>query len=427
MDLKRVREIFFYYLKHPLALSGFLVFGSTFAGNIFAYFFNTFSFRFLGPADYGAFAAVMAVIAVTSIFSQALSTGIVKFVSDFKGRGELDSVGVVWRGFSQTFFLAGLTVFLIFTIAREPLSHFLNLSFPTALIWVGLYLWFSFLQTVNLGTLTGLQNFNFMAAAGFLGSFLKFVLGGLLILLGGRVNGAVLGVSLSVLFVYLITVLPLRGFSLRGPSPNSTFWRRFLRYSFPAVFSLWGIASLANSDVVLVKKFFDAESAGIYAFAALVGRVVLFASSSVAMMMFPIVSERAAGGRRYQHLLYGVFSLTLLISLFINGIYLWLPHLVVQIFSAFSPSAFAASPYIIFLGVYYLLYSLCNVLVNYYLSLHQTLVASVLPLAAALLQIVLISSFHQSFMTVIFSSLITVSLLLLSLLLYFFFNGRRSR
>lgn len=424
MDFPRSKKDFLYYLKHPLTVSGLLVFGSTFLGNIFAYLFNTFSFRLLGPADYGTFAAVMAVIGITGIFSQSLSTGVVKFVSEFKGKNEPEKVRVLWQSLSQTFFFVGAIVFLIFLLGRNHLAGFLNLSYPTALVWVGLYLWFSFLQTINLGTLTGLQNFNFMAAAGFLGSFLRFALGGLLIFLGGRVNGAVLGVSLAVFLVYLFTLIPLKTFLKRGGHFNWFSWPKFFRFSLPTLFSLWGITSLANTDVVLAKKFFDAESAGIYAFAALVGRVVLFASSSVAMMMFPIVSERAAGGRRYKHLLYGVLLITLVISLSINAVYFLLPRFVVQLFSAFSHAAFGAAPYILWLGFYYLLYSLCNVLINYYLSLHKTLVASALPVGAALLQIILILNFHRNFLEVIYSSMISATLLLGGFLLYFFFYER---
>lgn len=431
MDLSKGKERFLYYFNHPLALSGFLVFGSTFAGNLFAFLFNFLSARLLGPVNYGSLATVMAAIGITGIFSQTLFTTLVKFISNFKGEGEVGKLQALWKDLSLLFFFLGFLVFVFFYFFRSPLSQFLNVSSNASLIGVGLYLWFSFLQTINTATLTGLQDFNFVAALSFLGSFLKFILGTFFIVLGidwgAPVAGAVLGVTLSVLAVYLFTLWPLRSFAAVSGVILPKLWRKLLRYGLPTAVSLWGMASLANADVVLVKKFFDPASAGYYSFAALVGRVVLFASSSASLIMFPLVSERAAGGRRYKHLLWGVFLVTVFISLGIGTFYFIFPKFTLWLFSGFSPSYAAASPYLALLGFYYLFYSLSNVLVNYYLSLHKTLVTGMLTAGGALLQILLISQFHQNFFEVIVASLVSVALLLSLLLLYFFLNERRQR
>lgn len=428
MDLPRSKKDILYYFKHPLAVSGLLVFGSTFVGNLFAFLFNFISARLLGPIDYGSFAAVMAVIGITGIFSQTLSTTLVKFISDFKGEGEVGKLKALWKDLSLLFFFLGFLVFIFFYLFRFPISQFLNVTSNVSLIGVGLYLWFSFLQTINTATLTGIQDFNFMAAAGFLGSFLKFILGTFFVVLGIKwqapVAGAILGVALSVLAVYLFTLLPLRAFVAKSGFILPKLWRELLKYSLPAAVSLWGMASLANADVVLVKKFFDPAAAGYYSFAALVGRVVLFASSSASLIMFPLVSERAAGGRRYKHLLWGVFFVTILISLGISAFYFIFPKFTLWLFAGFSQSYASASLYLGLLGFYYLFYSLVNVLVNYYLSLHRTWVTGALTAGGASLQILLISQFHRSFFEVIGVSLASIVLLLIVLLLYFLINER---
>lgn len=428
MDLPSSKRDFLYYLRHPLALSGLLVFGSTFVGNLFAFIFNFISARLLGPVDYGSFAAVMAVVGITGIFSQTLSTTLVKFISKFKGEGETVKLKALWKDLSLAFLLLGFLIFILFYFFRLPLSQFLNVASSASVAGVGLYLWFSFLQTVNTATLTGLQNFNFMAASGFLGSFLKFILGTSFIVLGIKwqapVAGAVMGVSLSVLAVYFFTLLPLRSFASVSETILPKLWRDLLKYFLPTAVSLWGMASLANADVVLVKKFFDPAAAGYYAFAALVGRVVLFASSSASLIMFPLVSERAAGGRRYKHLLWGVFLATAFISLGISGFYFALPELSLWLFSGFSRSYSSASGYLGLLGLYYFFYSLINVLVNYYLSLRKTVVTGLLTGVGALTQILLINRFHDNFFEVIGASLASGALLLLLLLLYFFINER---
>ena len=48
---------------------------------------------------------------------------------------------------------------------------------------------------------------------------------------------------------------------------------------------------IQNLDILLVKHFFDATQAGVYAVVALVGRIVYMLSWSVVSSMFPIVAE----------------------------------------------------------------------------------------------------------------------------------------
>ncbi|MCL5004248.1 MAG: oligosaccharide flippase family protein [Patescibacteria group bacterium] len=415
-----------YIARHPLALSGFLVLGSNLFGNIFAYLFNLFSAKMLGPSEYGAFASVMAVIGITGVFSQSVQTTVTKFVSGYRGIGKEKEIKDLISGLTRAFIFLGFSVFLGFFVFRNQLSDFLNIPYPVAFILVGLMIWFSFLQTINLGSIAGLQKFQLLAGFGFLSSFLKFAFGLSLIYLGFRVNGAVLGVVLSVLFVYVLSYLPLRSY-LSFIKEINLPWKNLFKYSLPAAFSLWGIASLAGTDVVLVKKFFNPSEAGVYSFVALIGRVVFFASSSIGTIMFPLVSERASGGRKHSHLLYYVLFITLIISSAITTFYFVFPSLTIYFFSGFSRSAYLEGSSIVgYLGFYYLLYSLANVLILYYLSLHRTLISAILPFISALMQLWLISRFHASFTQVIFSSIFSVLFLLVSLLLYFLFNERRN-
>lgn len=418
----------FYLLRHPLTLSSLFVFASTLAGNVFAYLFNLFAARLLGPADYGILAAIIALMGIFGVVAGALFVTVTKFVSEFKGRGQDEEITLFVRRLVLVFALLGLAVLAGFFVGRQPLAAFFNIASANALVLVGLAMAVSLLSMINLGTLSGLQHFGFLALANFLGSFLKFLFGVVFLLLGGRVGGAALAVVLAPVCVYFLTFFPLRKVFLGKVKTSYAFpLRRLWAYSLPALFSTWGLIALTSSDVVLVKKYFDAETTGLYSFAALIGRVIFFASSSISTVMFPVVSERQAGGRRHDHILVYVLIVVAVVSLAIDAFYFLFSDFTIRFFSGFGKSSYLeAGRYVGLLGLYYAVFSLASLLINYFLSLRRLWPAVIWPALAALLQIVLIRFFHADVTTVIRLSLV-VGVCLLSVDLFYFWRQRYER
>ena len=425
MDLPRNRQSVLKFARHPLAFGSFLVFTSTLTGNVFAYLYNIFMARMLGPHDYGSLAATISLMSLVSVFSGSLTTTVTKFVSIYKGLGETEKIGSLIRGLFRSFFVLSLSVVLVSWWQRKSLSEFFNLPLPLLVFLVGLMFAISLFQSINLGAITGLQLFGFLAGTGFLGSFLKFASGLTFVYWGWRLLGAGGAVVFSSALVLLFSFVPLRKILFRSGLKEQIDWRAIVLYGLPAAVSLWAVASLTNADVVLVKKYFPDFEAGIYSFAALVGRVIFFASSSISSVMFPMVSERQASGQKYKHLFYYVLLSVFLISSLLSAFYFAFPVFTLNFFSGFGRSDYlAGAPFVGFLGLYYLFFSVANSLVIYFLSTHQTLVAAGFPMAAALLQIIFLGLFHQSLIQVVMVSLAVVVLLNGSLLVYFLKNER---
>ncbi|MEK7611622.1 MAG: oligosaccharide flippase family protein [Patescibacteria group bacterium] len=411
--VKNPRQI----LSNPLLWGSFVMLLSSLFSNVAAYLYNLFIGRTLGPVNYGILAAVISLLSVISIPTAALSTSIVKFSSDYKARKDMDGLAFFFRKLSLLFFFAGVLSFLLFFFLQNYLAGFLNIPSTLPIIILGFLFFLNFTQTVNNGVLSGLQNFNFIAFAGLFSSILKLIFGVVLVYFGFSVNGALGAIALSVLSMYLLSFIPLKYlFSHRAAVKRSVPWRSFFLYCAPVFLSTLGLNLLITTDIILVKKFFSPEEAGIYSALSLVGRVIFFASSSMVSVMFSLVAERHSGEREYRHLLYYSLLMAAAVSIPAVIFYYFFPAFSMKFF--FGDKYLAASPYLWLFGTFVTVYSLANIMINFFLSIRRVFVA-LLPFLFSLIQIVAIYFLHRDFVSVITVSLLCAFLLLSALVLYY--------
>jgi hypothetical protein len=107
----------------------------------------------------------------------------------------------------------------------------------------------------------------------------------LLVLSGLGVEGVIAANAAAVVVAYL-TAAP----KLAGRVPNPLRFSYALRESSQAMVFFAGQVLINNCDIVLVKHFFLAKEAGLYAAVAMVGRVIFAFSSAVVNSMFPLVA-----------------------------------------------------------------------------------------------------------------------------------------
>src|SRR5260221_7958153 len=134
------------------------------------------------------------------------------------------------------------------------------------------------------------------------------------------------------------------------------------------------------------------------------------------MVMFSLVIKRFHNGEKFHNLLFLSFLLVLLPSLCITGFYFLFPKIAIGIF--LGAKYFTISPYLGWFGVYLCIFSLINVLVNFFLSLKKTQVSWVIA-AGALTQAIGIWLFHAHIVQIITISLSLSSMLFVVLLLYY--------
>lgn len=410
--LRKINDI----SSSPLARGSFIIFTGSMLTNFLNYVYNVIMGRLLGPVDYGILISLISLLYILSVPATTLNTVCVKFSSQFIAKGEYHKIWLLLEDFTKKILIFGTTLFFLFFIFSSPLASFLNIPSNKPVIILALLLPVTFLWTVNSSTLQGLKNFSFVAFSNILSALGKLGLGVLFVILGLAVNGALLAIILGVLISYLVSFFPL--FSLRKNRDTDVKleYAEILKYAFPTLLVAFGFTLINNFDIVLVKRYFTESDAGLYAALSLIGKIIFFASSSVAAVMFPLVSERHAVDLKYSHIFKKALLLVSLVCLGLNILYFLFPSLVIQL--VFGAKYLSIAPFVGPFGVFLSLYSLGFVFVNFFLAIYKTSVA-ILPLIFAFLQAILIIFYHDSFWQVISVSLFSMSFLLASLVVYY--------
>jgi O-antigen/teichoic acid export membrane protein len=398
-------------LKSPLITGSFLMIVGSMGINVVNYVYHLLMGRILGPVDYGVLASVFSLLYIISIVPQSASVTIVKFISSSKNGNERDHISYEVTQFVKKVALGGS---ILIIIASPVVAGFLNLPSVIPVLLVAPIFYYSIITTAHQAIMQGVLSFFGVVVTNAISSVGKLVLGLLLIYVGLNVSGAIFAVGLGVWLAYLASIFFLRKkVSLVATAKSHFELSDFFMYSGPVLIQAFAFTSLFTIDLIIVKHFFNAYDAGVYAALSTLGKIIFFASSPVASVMFPIVARRHTNGESARNVLIISLVLTGLASGVFVAIYYYLPHLTVSML--YGSKYIGAENALPWMGMFIAIYSFCQLLVNYFLSVGRLKVAY-LPFVAALAQIVLLTLFHSSLIEVIQISLAILSVMFVLLL-----------
>lgn len=242
--------------------------------------FNVSMARLLGPALFAQVAAVVTLLMLLSAVSLSFQMVCAKFVArNPSGRGKL----AVFSVLRQRAWMVGSLIAVSLILLQRPVAAYLRMPRSWVLAVFALGMAFYTPLGVKRGNMQGLCAFGALSRNYILEAASKVALAILLVELGYGVMGAVGAISASI---FAAVLLP-------GPrAQNDTLQNEIVPASFregmQAIVFFVGQVIINNIDIILVKHFFTAELAGLYAAVALVGRVLYFAAWSIVSAMFPI-------------------------------------------------------------------------------------------------------------------------------------------
>ncbi len=418
-----MKSIIIKMLSHQLIRGSLIiVLGSTIV-NIGNYVFHLLTGRLLGPTQYGVLESIISSLYILGIIPLALGITVVKFVSQFPGSENKEEARVFFRWLNVKLLVLGSVISLVLLFLVPIWSSFLKLTDNLPLIFAILTFPFLLLATSARSFLQGILNFFGYSVSVIFEVVVKIILAVIFIFLGWSVSGAVGAMLLGLVVAYLITLYLLR--EINSPKKVKSEFKqgkKFLKYSLPVTISILSITSLYTVDIILVKHFFNAFDAGIYAAVSILGKIIYFAPASLVSVMFPLVSSRQARGEKYHGVFWLTFVLVAACSALLSSIYFFFPKLMINIL--FGVKYLSGASILYWFAIFISLYALCNTLLNFYLSLGKTR-ASLLVFVGAFLQIILIFVWHADLLAVVIDSIIASSILLASLLLYYPYAAKK--
>jgi O-antigen/teichoic acid export membrane protein len=317
----------------------------------------------LGAAGFGHASAVYTVLMLLS----AVTLSFQLLCSKFVARTDLVPMKVgIYRFLHRRAWISAIIVTALLLYASPVISRYLNLPTRNYIDLLAAGVIFFIPLGVRRGFMQGMYDFPHLALNFVLEVVVKLVGAVLLINAGVGVLGVIAAVVASVMVAYLVGV-PSK--ALQIPSQSSV----------PAAFEegvqttvfFVGQVIINNLDIILVKHFFTATQAGVYAAVALVGRVVYMLSWSVVSSMFPFSARVPSHERDGRTVLSIALLLVVLItSLFTLGVWLAPSRLWVMVLGSGFPAGMEShfSSLLVLYAATTGIYSMGVVLMSYEIS-----------------------------------------------------------
>jgi len=392
--------------KHLFMISVLLVN----AGN---YIYNLVVGRILGPQKFADAAILITFLLVLSFIAMTFQLVTSKFSVLFEGEIFKNFVAKIYK----QALIVGIIVGVLIVVFSSFLQTFFNTSSKNMFIVFGLGVPFYFMMSINRGVFQGKDQLKELSTTYQTEMMSRLVIT-LILLYTLQITSSVIiaiGIFCSFLFGLIPFKLQLKSSFKKVDIPTNELKMVRGFFIITAFYELTQII-INNSDIILVKHYFEAYEAGLYASLALIGRVVYFIAWMFVMLLLPTVVRLHKEGKSTTGVLAKYVLYIGLIALTITGCCYLFPQTIVQLL--FGEAYVSMSPllwkYAIATGVF----AVSNIFAYYYLSLDKYIPVIISGLFG-LLQVGLIVVFHDSLAQVVNMQIITMFLLLATQLVFF--------
>ncbi|HYX51877.1 MAG TPA: oligosaccharide flippase family protein [Candidatus Limnocylindrales bacterium] len=369
--------------------------------NGFNFAYNMVMARVLGPSAFGHINAAVTILLLASCISLAFQLVCAKFVARNETAGSKASVIHSLLGKS---WIASLAFAVVLFAGQKPFSAYLNLPSPWILGVLALGIAAYAPLGVKRGAMQGVCSFhrlggNFVAEA-----LTRFVVGVGLVIAGYGVLGAVGAISAAVIVAYFVPALPPELRTAPEAGEPASFAE-----ALQAIVFFIGQVVINNIDILLVKHFFPADPAGVYAAIAQVGRLLYFVCwFGIVNAMFPVAAASREEQRKSEALGLPMVLVLAISAAFVLGAAIF-PHFIMGLLfgSKFGDTGSLLALYTLATG----LYSLAVVVIAYEMS-RRIANTGWLQLLVSGALILVIGIFHQSLREVIMVRIVLMVIML---------------
>ena len=412
--LSRIKSLFF-------SDAGFL-FASTIIVNAGNYAINLLLGRFLGPEQFAEASILATSVLILSFVAVGFQLTTAKYTASFHADQETSKTNALYALFSKRAYHIGIFLTGLIIIFSQSLRAFLNFESAWPLIIIALSIPLYFHLSVSRGLLQGEQIFRKLAYTYIIEMIVRLFFTIILVYFAithlGMYSSEAISIAFLLSFVctyFFSKQTRLQSKKLLDQSEMATILK------FVGVIGIYELSQILinNSDIILVKHFFENIEAGQYAAIALIGRVVFFATWTVVTLLFPKVIEMEKKGEDHSKLFWSSLSIVALVGIGILMACLFFDELIITIL--FGDAYVSVSPLLWQYALATTLFASANVFAYYHMSLNNYLPVGI-SIIAGIVQIILISIFHDSLITVIQMQILVMTVLLLCMISYHFLS-----
>lgn len=403
-------------IGHPAVSKTIIVTVGSFTGSVFAYLLQIFLGRWLSVENFGVFTALLSLYVVIGVLATAASTALIRLVSKLAASNKFDVLTHLFIELSLGVLGLGVILFLLIVLLKVELGNFLSISNFSLFLYFGGFVGISFLNVLPTAYLQGLLRFKAYSFFITASQLLRLLFSVVAVILGFGLPGVFVGLGLSIVVSFLLGTLILkRNFISFKKSSLRPHFKGFITFAWSVLFVQVGMTLLNNIDVILVKHFFSSFTSGIYAGLLTIGKVLLFGAGTVSVVMYPMISSAYDKGEDYME----KFKILLFLQVFVVvvGVVIFtiFPNIITRVMfgEAYLASAEFLPRFVLFVGVYVM----TNFMILFLLAINKVRVFLFL-IPAIIAQIVLISLFHDSIVSIVNVNLAVSASLLLGVVLY---------
>lgn len=380
------------------------------------YLYNLILGRVLGPAQFADAAVLITFLLVLSFVAMTFQLVTAKFSVVFENDTFKNFISNVYKNAT----LIGLGLGILIIVFANQLQQVFNTSSSSMFTIFGIGVPLYFLMSVNRGVFQGKKDFKSLSITYQAEMLSRLIITLGLIFLFKAQSSVVIAIGILISFGFGLVPFNFKNMNFKATAVIEASKSKQVRHFFiiTAFYELTQII-INNSDILLVKHYFDSYEAGLYASLALIGRIVYFVAWMFVMLLLPTVVQLKKEGKATAPILFkyvGYIAGIATVIVFSSALF---PETAIKLL--FGDNYLAMAPLLWKYSLATGLFAISNIFAYYYLSLDRY-IPVIISGVFGILQIGLVIVFHDSLEQVVHMQIIAMVLLLVVQLLFFILN-----
>jgi O-antigen/teichoic acid export membrane protein len=362
--------------RNRLVRQNLVLFAGGLVAGVGGFVYHAIAGRVLGPAGYGQVAFLIAVYAVGTAPALILVVVLARYTATLAARGDSGVRSLLGRT-ARLVAIPCLLAVLLTTLLARRVAAFEHLGSTIPIVILGFSIALIWQVAIPRGILQGLQRFPALSLNLSVELIVRTVVVFVLLKAGYAVSGAMAAVFVGLAACFVLGLYTLRD-SFKHVGTRVQL-RVMAGFSLTAAAGIIVIQILYNQDVILAVHYLSSHDGGIYGGLNKIGTILFFLTLSVSQVLFPRVVEAVAKEQHPGRILLSSAGILTALGMGALLVFAIVPGLVVGVL--FGSGFRDATPYVFPVGVIGLALALDNLLVQFFMAVHDRVFVPILALA----------------------------------------------